>query len=55
MKRPHHHKNPVSRILARLKHGILIALLILIPFAGVFHPKLRKQENPEDKEIGTEE
>lgn len=43
-----------SKILARLKHGILIALFILVPFAGAFHPKLRKRENPSDKEIGTE-
>jgi cytochrome b561 len=42
-----------QRILARLKHGALIALLILVPFAGAFHPKLRKRENPEEKEIGT--
>ena len=39
---------------ARLKHGALIALFILVPFAGAFHPKLRKKENPEDKEIGAE-
>jgi hypothetical protein len=43
-----------SKILARLKQGILFALFILIPFAGAFHPKLRKRENPEDKEIGAE-
>ncbi|MCX6558273.1 MAG: hypothetical protein NTW95_12725 [Candidatus Aminicenantes bacterium] len=42
------------RLLARLKHGALIALLILVPFAGAFHPKLRKRENPEEKEIGAE-
>jgi len=35
-----------------LKHSALITLLILVPFAGAFHPKLRKQENPEEKEIG---
>jgi cytochrome b561 len=43
-----------QRILARLKHGALIALFILVPFAGAFHPKLRKKENPEEKEIGAE-
>ncbi|MCX6555598.1 MAG: hypothetical protein NTZ12_11410 [Candidatus Aminicenantes bacterium] len=42
------------RILDRLKQGALIALFILVPFAGAFHPKLRKRENPEEKEIGGE-
>ena len=44
----------LSKLLARLKHGILIALFILVPFAGAFHPKLRKQENPDEKEVGAE-
>lgn len=38
----------------KLKHGALIALLLLIPFAGAFHPKMRKRENPDEKEIGRE-
>jgi cytochrome b561 len=44
----------LQRILARVKHSVLIALFILVPFAGAFHPKLRKRENPEEKEIGAE-
>jgi cytochrome b561 len=54
MEKTRPHKSAVSRILARLKHGLLIALFILVPFAGAFHPKLRKRENPDDKEIGAE-
>jgi cytochrome b561 len=42
----------LTNILARLKHGILVALFILVPFAGAFHPKLRNRENPDEKEIG---
>jgi len=44
----------LAKILARLKHGVLVALFILVPFAGAFHPKLRKPENPDEKEIGAE-
>jgi cytochrome b561 len=44
----------LARILARLQHGLLIALFILVPFAGAFHPKVRKRENPDEKEIGAE-
>ncbi len=44
----------LSRIFRCLKHGILAALFILIPFAGAFHPKLRNRENPDEKEIGCE-
>lgn len=52
MEHPRHDKRSLPRILARLKHGALIALFILVPFAGAFHPKLRKRENPDEKEIG---
>jgi cytochrome b561 len=44
----------LSKILARLKHGILVTLFILVPFAGAFHSRLQKRENPDDKEIGAE-
>ena len=44
----------LSKILARLKHGILVVLFILVPFAGAFHPTLRKRESPDEKEIGAE-
>ena len=46
-------KGSLKRILLRLKNGVLIALFLLVPFAGAFHPKLRKREDPEEKEIGT--
>jgi cytochrome b561 len=54
MGRQAHSQRGWRKILARLKHGALIALFILVPFAGAFHPKLRKRENPEEKEIGAE-
>jgi hypothetical protein len=44
----------LSRILARIKHGALITLFIVVPFAGAFHPKLQKRGNPDDKEISAE-
>ena len=49
-----HSKRGWRRVLVLLKHSALIALFILVPFAGAFHPKLRKRENPEEKEIGGE-
>ncbi len=36
----------------RVKSAVLIALFLLVPFAGAFHPKLRKRQDPEEKEIG---
>jgi len=42
------------KLLMRLKHGVLIALFVLVPFAGAFHPRMRKRENPDEKEIGAE-
>jgi len=44
----------LSKILARLKHGILVALFILVPFAGAFHPKIQKRDTPDEKEISAE-
>jgi hypothetical protein len=44
-------RNP-RKILSRVKNFFLIALFILVPFAGAFHPKLRRREDPEEKEIG---
>ena len=41
-------------MLQRLKNGILVVLFLLVPFAGAFHPKLRKREDPDEKEIGVE-
>jgi len=39
-------------MLLRLKNGTLIVLFLLVPFAGAFHPKLHRREDPEEKEIG---
>jgi hypothetical protein len=44
----------LKRALLRLKGGGLILLFLLIPFAGAFHPKLRRREDPDEKEIGAE-
>ncbi|HSQ35646.1 MAG TPA: hypothetical protein VLQ89_06620 [Candidatus Binatia bacterium] len=44
----------IVRLLSRLKHAILIVLFVLVPFAGAFHPRMRKRENPDEKEIGAE-
>lgn len=42
----------LKKALRRLKSALLIALFLLVPFAGAFHPKLRKRQDPEEKEIG---
>ena len=42
----------LARIWRRMKNGLLAALFLLVPFAGAFHPKLRKRESPDDREIG---
>jgi hypothetical protein len=47
-------KGSLKRILLRLKNGVLIVLFLLVPFAGAFHPKIRKREDPDEKEIGAE-
>jgi hypothetical protein len=39
---------------SRVKNFFLILLFLLVPLAGAFHPKLRRKEDPEGKEIGTE-
>jgi hypothetical protein len=52
MNHPQSGKGPLKRILLRLKNGVLIILFLLVPFAGAFHPKLRKREDPDEKEIG---
>jgi hypothetical protein len=36
----------------RLKGGLLVALFLLVPFAGAFHPKMKKRDSPDGKEIG---
>jgi hypothetical protein len=52
MNHPRSDKGLLKRILLRLKNGVLIVLFLLVPFAGAFHPKLRKRDDPEEKEIG---
>ena len=42
------------KIFSRVKNFFLIALFILVPFAGAFHPKLRQRQDPDEKEIGSE-
>jgi hypothetical protein len=38
---------------SKVKNFFLIILFLLVPLAGAFHPKLRRKEDPEGKEIGT--
>jgi hypothetical protein len=47
-------RGKIKRILQRLRTGALIVLFLLVPFAGAFHPKLRRRQDPDDKEIGAE-
>jgi hypothetical protein len=44
----------LSRGASKVKNFFLIILFLLVPLAGAFHPKLRRKEDPEGKEIGTE-
>ena len=44
----------IREILSQMKNFFLIALFILVPFAGAFHPKIKKREDPDEKEIGAE-
>jgi hypothetical protein len=37
-----------------VKNFFLILLFLLVPLTGAFHPKLRRREDPEENEIGTE-
>jgi hypothetical protein len=39
---------------SKVKNFLLIILFLLVPLAGAFHPKLRRQEDPEEKETGAE-
>jgi hypothetical protein len=47
-------ENPgmARRSLRRVKNFFLLLLFLVIPFAGVFHPKIRRREGPDEKEIG---
>jgi len=54
MDRPIPAKTPQKKMTLRLKNFFIIILFLLVPFAGAFHPKLRKREDPDEKEIGAE-
>jgi len=40
------------RVLRKVKNFLLLLLFLVIPFAGAFHPKIRRREDPDEKEIG---
>jgi hypothetical protein len=41
-----------SRSMRKAKNFLLLLLFLVIPFAGMFHPKIQKREDPDEKEIG---
>jgi len=41
-----------NRSLRRGKNFHLLLLFLIIPFAGMFHPKIQRREDPDEKEIG---
>jgi len=41
-----------SRGQRKVKNFLLMLLFLIIPFAGMFHPKIRRREGPDEKEIG---
>jgi len=45
-------RRTAEKTLRRLRSAVLIALFLLVPFAGAFHPKLRKRRDPDEKESG---
>ena len=47
-------KGTLKKMLLRLKNLFLIGFFLLVPFAGAFHPKLCRREDPDEKEIGAE-
>jgi hypothetical protein len=40
------------RSLRKTKNFLLLLLFLIIPFAGMFHPKIRGREDRDEKEIG---
>ena len=42
----------LKRALSQAKNFFLVLLFLLVPFAGGFHPKIKRREDPEEKEIG---
>jgi hypothetical protein len=42
----------LRKSLSRVKNFFLVLLFLLVPFAGAFHPKIKRREDPEEKEIG---
>jgi hypothetical protein len=45
--------NKLRKVLVRLRHGLLMALFLMIPVAGAFHPRMKKKDTPDEKEIGS--
>jgi len=47
-------ENPgtASRSLSKVKNFLLLLLFLVIPFAGMFHPKIQRREDRDEKEIG---
>jgi hypothetical protein len=54
MHRPSPANGPLRKLLLRLKNGALVAPLLLVPFAAAFHPRIRRRDHPDDKEVGAE-
>jgi hypothetical protein len=42
----------IRKGLRRAKNFLLLLLFLLVPFAGAFHPRIRKREDRDEKEIG---
>jgi len=47
-------ENPgvASRGLSKVKNFLLLLLFLVIPLAGMFHPKIQRREDRDEKEIG---
>lgn len=54
MDRPRPAKESLKKMRLRLKNFFLMVLFLLVPFAGAFHPKLLRRQDPDEKEIGAE-
>jgi len=38
--------------LSKVKNFLLLLLFLVIPLAGMFHPKIQRREDRDEKEIG---
>jgi len=45
-------KNMPARSLSKVKNFLLLLLFLVIPLAGMFHPKIQRREDRDEKEIG---